>query len=52
MELIVFWLDGQETIECNFNQYLFKSFKTLNNKVVLKDVTAHLADLTTWHLAI
>ena len=47
MKVIVSWLDSEETIECNFNQYFLKSFKTLNNKVVLKEITAHLADLTT-----
>ena len=27
--------------------HFFKSFKTLDNKVVLKEIRVHLADLTT-----
>ena len=52
MELIVSWLDGKETIECNFNQSFFRSFKALDNKVVLKEIRAHLTDLATQHLTI
>ena len=49
-ELIVSWLDGEETMECYFNiliNYFFKSFKTLDNKVVLKEIGVNLADLLT-----
>ena len=49
-ELIVSWLEGEETMECYFNisiNHFLKLFKTLDNKFVLKEIGAHLADLLT-----
>ena len=48
MELIVSWLDGEETIQCQLQPITSRN----SNNVILKEIRMHLTDLTTKYLII